>query len=406
MNGQPDCGDLSDTACGFPLSFGEELAGVRINTPANTTSGAFTASVVHNEAYNTVWTWQTNFDTNVVICKAANANAGVRPFLVYVLDGEYRSGNHNAAGLLCPNEKGISHLDFCGPVDHMLGPATNDGSGPVQPPACPLTCNTPPSSSCAVVEMQGTCSRTCDPSTHFCVMDGPYYCGYAFDLKADGTQCRAQNGECDVAEVCDGVSPTCPEDGLRAAGETCRAKSGACDVEDTCDGTIKDCGDDIFVEAGVECRAAAGDCDVAEECTGKAAACPSDDLKPSTAVCRPLDNTPGSCDEAEHCTGYDAECPNDAGLSTGMVYKCGLTHFFTGGLDPTDVFGTASVRGGFGSLYLAGDGNCNIGASKNTVTQEEGENDEWETEAGCAPALCPYSTLAGKQQAKKGTSVY
>ena len=41
-----------------------------------------------------------------------------------------------------------------------------------------------------------------------------------------GTECRASAGSCDVAESCDGATPTCPEDVLEPAGTECRAATG------------------------------------------------------------------------------------------------------------------------------------------------------------------------------------
>jgi cysteine-rich repeat protein len=55
-----------------------------------------------------------------------------------------------------------------------------------------------------------------------------------------GTICRAVAGSCDVAEVCDGVSPSCPADEVLPAGTEC-GPSGACNPAETCDGSTAFC---------------------------------------------------------------------------------------------------------------------------------------------------------------------
>lgn len=48
-----------------------------------------------------------------------------------------------------------------------------------------------------------------------------------------GTICRAANGECDAAELCDGSSAMCPEDEPASDGTPCDAGMGSCD-DGTC----------------------------------------------------------------------------------------------------------------------------------------------------------------------------
>ena len=48
--------------------------------------------------------------------------------------------------------------------------------------------------------------------------------------------CRADAGECDVAELCDGAG-ACPADGFEVSGTLCgNPGDGICDLQDTCDG--------------------------------------------------------------------------------------------------------------------------------------------------------------------------
>ena len=52
--------------------------------------------------------------------------------------------------------------------------------------------------------------------------------------RSAGTECRASSGPCDPAEVCDGSSPTCPDDVLHGDSHVCRPSMGACDVAESC----------------------------------------------------------------------------------------------------------------------------------------------------------------------------
>jgi hypothetical protein len=102
-----------------------------------------------------------------------------------------------------------------------------------------------------------------------------------------GTLCRpvAPGATCDVAEICDGASLDCPDDGFLPEGVQCREAMGACDVADRCMGGSPEC-PDTKLGAGTPCRPPAGPCDVAEACDGTSAACPPDGFEPGTVVCR------------------------------------------------------------------------------------------------------------------------
>ncbi len=128
--------------------------------------------------------------------------------------------------------------------------------------------------------------------------------------KPAGTVCRPAVGLCDIAEVCDGVSPDCPPDKLAAAATPCRPAAGDCDIAETCDGISAVCPVDGFKAAGTVCRASAGVCDVVESCDGLIAACPIDSMAPATTVCR-ASSDGNACDPAEDCNGTDVACPSD-----------------------------------------------------------------------------------------------
>lgn len=53
--------------------------------------------------------------------------------------------------------------------------------------------------------------------------------------RAAGAVCRAAAGECDVAEVCDGISLDCPADRFKPAGAPCTDDGIIC-TQDVCDG--------------------------------------------------------------------------------------------------------------------------------------------------------------------------
>jgi hypothetical protein len=124
-----------------------------------------------------------------------------------------------------------------------------------------------------------------------------------------GGLCRAASGSCDIAETCDGTSPTCPADALVPALVTCRPSTGDCDATEACTGASPACPADAFEPPTTTCRPSAGACDVAETCTGASVTCPADAFEPPTTACRP---SAGDCDVAETCTGSSAACPSDA----------------------------------------------------------------------------------------------
>jgi hypothetical protein len=133
-----------------------------------------------------------------------------------------------------------------------------------------------------------------------------------------GTSCRASAGTCDVAEVCDGTSETCPSDTLVTAGTVCRTATDECDVAESCTGSSAACPDDGFADSSVECRAANGECDVAETCTGSSASCPADGIVDAGVTCRESD---GDCDVEEVCDGVSSECPADEVADAGVTCR-------------------------------------------------------------------------------------
>ena len=153
----------------------------------------------------------------------------------------------------------------------------------------------------------------------------------------DGTPCPNSNA-CDGTEICQagtctpGVAPVLddnnpctidacdPANGVTHtpgnAGTVCRQANGGCDVAEVCDGISPSCPTDTFAPATTVCRAAANQCDVAEKCTGSSAACPSDGLKPNGS----------SCDDGNACTANDTcqsgTCTSGSGVTCTAPDQC------------------------------------------------------------------------------------
>ena len=173
-----------------------------------------------------------------------------------------------------------------------------------------------------------------------------------------GTECRAANGVCDVAEACTGSSTNCPGDGVKPNGTECRASAGVCDVAEACNGSGKTCPTDGFSPSSTVCRSANGACDVAEQCTGSSATCPTDGFAANTTVCRPAN---GACDVAEKCTGTGTTCPTDGFAASGVLCRaangvCDVAETCSGtsGACPTD-----GVKAG-GTICRAASGTCDV----------------------------------------------
>lgn len=149
----------------------------------------------------------------------------------------------------------------------------------------------------------------------------------------DGASCTTEtcvDGRCNVTPGACSVG-SCEPDALavdaatgctttlctgRPAGFVCRASAGICDVAEVCDGVSDTCPDDGFRPTSLVCREATTACDVAELCDGVSAACPVDRVQPATTVCHP---SLGACDPAESCDGTSTVCPVDAKSPNGTV---------------------------------------------------------------------------------------
>jgi len=283
--------------------------------------------------------------------------------------------------------------DCCSPTCRLIGAGTvcRAGSGACDPAEI---CDGSSGLCPAPAFLAGGASCTSDDN--LCtddVCDGSGACSHP-PARA-GETCRASGGDCDVAEVCDGVLPDCPPDAFRPATQVCRAAANECDRAESCTGSSPQCPGNAYAAAGTSCtpdaatctadvcdgagacthpagnagtacRAASGACDVAEVCDGVSAACPADVMKPVTAVCRVAT---GVCDVAETCDGVRAACPADALQPASVVCRassaaCDLAESCDGS--------SAACPGDGGQADLDGDGTCD---AQDPCTNLDGERD-------------------------------
>ena len=132
-----------------------------------------------------------------------------------------------------------------------------------------------------------------------------------------GTVCRPGATACDAPETCDGLSPQCPTDALATVGAVCRPAESVCDVAEVCDGASPQCPADSVAEAGIPCRVAMSVCDQEERCDGLAPTCPPDLGGPAGVLCRPAASV--QCDTPEFCDGSSTSCPPDLRTDDGTA---------------------------------------------------------------------------------------
>lgn len=132
-----------------------------------------------------------------------------------------------------------------------------------------------------------------------------------------GRVCRPPCGDCDLAEVCDGTSPTCPTDKVMESTVVCRPAGGECDEEEKCPGNSAStatkyyCPADAKKKSTVTCRAKPdkAECEDDAKCDGSSDTCPPRVFKPPTQSCR--GSSGNACDPEEFCTGSSPFCPPD-----------------------------------------------------------------------------------------------
>jgi len=188
---------------------------------------------------------------------------------------------------------------------------------------CPMDAFVSLGTGCSVgfCDGMGVCSSTCTPGadcptaspcsigTVSCSSGSPV-CGAPFRPASAGTPCRDAAGMCDVAEVCDGSSTSCPTNAFASSG-ACRGSAGGCDVAESCNGSGPNCPSDTLRGAGLVCRGdSGGGCDVAEVCSGSSPDCPANGFRSGGVVCRA--DSGAACDLPEVCSGGSGTCPANA----------------------------------------------------------------------------------------------
>lgn len=104
----------------------------------------------------------------------------------------------------------------------------------------------------------------------------------------------------------------CPADAVVSGGTECRASGGMCDVAESCNGSSPTCPVNGFMNSSVQCRAQIGGvCDAPEFCTGSTADCPVDEDFPDGQFCMPFT---GMICEVHECQGGECiyvmdDCP-------------------------------------------------------------------------------------------------
>lgn len=184
------------------------------------------------------------------VCRAAANECDVAEVCTGT-DADCPEDGFIAAGVACTSDGNDCTLDTC------------DGNGECVNDPAP-----PDGDECTLNGYDGTCDDGSCELTGACAAGG-------VPLPA-GTLCRAAAGVCDVAEVCNGVSPDCPADVVSSSQTICNPSDGFCDIPDYCNGTSKMCPSDQKKSSTVICRASTKQCDPAEYCSGTGDACPAD----------------------------------------------------------------------------------------------------------------------------------
>jgi hypothetical protein len=138
------------------------------------------------------------------------------------------------------------------------------------------------------------------------------------------TTCRppvtgSDGSTCDIPEVCNGASPTCPADSHYAAGTgplaggLCRVAAGTCDIAATCPGGTGSnsvvCPTNVLYGVDHVClqQNLNGVCNGQQKCLGNSAFCPAPPPAAVGLICRPAQ---GQCDVTDRCDGRSNSCVN------------------------------------------------------------------------------------------------
>jgi hypothetical protein len=269
-----------------------------------------------------------NACTSGDVCNGNGGCVGGSPVVCQAPNGCQVAGCHpstgcyttNAAnGTSCSDGNACTVGDSCqNGVCQAGSPVSCTSSDPCAVPSCnPVTGQcmfSPAPAGILCRSATGACdvAEVCNGTSTSCPPDG---------FRPSGYECRASGGPCDVAEVCSGTSASCSGDGKRASGTVCGTGNGASCIQDyVCDGATNGCTQARPSPAGTVCRGASDVCDVAEVCNGTVASCPADGVLAAGTPCRAAAR---QCDAAEVCTGGSKACPADGNVGNGTACNDG-----------------------------------------------------------------------------------
>ena len=111
-----------------------------------------------------------------------------------------------------------------------------------------------------------------------------------YNVAPNTTICRPSQDACDINELCDGVTTQCPANAYAMSGVACGpAPSLPCDLQDTCNGSGVCLA--LVAPINTSCRAAANTCDIGEVCDGVSQSCPSNLFAPNGDSMQVCNNT-------------------------------------------------------------------------------------------------------------------
>lgn len=172
------------------------------------------------------------------------------------------------AGALCRGELFQCDVtEHCDGVNAACPPDVIEGAGSACGDATDDACTDPDT-----CDMVGTCQpnhaaggTSCPNDGNPCTSDQCDGGGSCVHPAGNaGVLCRADAGQCDVAEQCDGVNPSCPADGFQPNGTSCTDGS-VCTQTDQCNGSGSCVGaNPLNCDDGNACTA--NDCDPVDGC--------------------------------------------------------------------------------------------------------------------------------------------
>jgi len=130
-------------------------------------------------------------------------------------------------------------------------------------------------------------------------------CSTACSFMDGTTVCRAAVDTCDLPEMCDGFSGTCPADAKSTA--VCRAADDDCDVAESCDGVNNACPSDVVLPNGQNCSAP---CFSGAQCMDGVC------IGGAPVVCPPIDGCPQACNVDSN------SCEDDPNVESRPCQTC------------------------------------------------------------------------------------